>query len=126
MGLRISLWREHLGLLGKEGGPEDALLRDPIHPNTFHGLWRRVSQNNTTIHCQAVANTPSDEYKTLKDYSRALERREANPISAREVQVLEGLKGQLLDLPLLFLSEENLGPSASDVALKMLDSSVFT
>jgi hypothetical protein len=42
------------------------------------------------------------------------------------VQVLEGLKGQLMDLPLLFLSEENLGPSASDVALKMLDSSVFT
>jgi len=53
-------------------------------------------------------------------------RRAANPISAREVQVLEGLKGQLMDLPLLFLSEENLGPSASDVALKMLDSSVFT
>lgn len=120
--LRISLWREHLGLLGKEGGSEDALLLDPIHANTFHGLWRRVSQNNTTIHCQVFANTPSDEYKTLKDYSRALERREANPISAREVQVLEGLKGQLLDLPLLFLSEENLGPSASDVALKVLDS----
>jgi len=50
----------------------------------------------------------------------------ANPLSERDLKALEQLRGHLMDLPLRFLVEENLGPAASDVALKMLDSSVFT
>lgn len=35
-----------------------------------------ASRGNTAIHCCVFANTPSNEHLTLKDYSRALERRE--------------------------------------------------
>lgn len=42
------------------------------------------------------------------------------------MEMLKELRGHLMDMPFDFLCEENLGPSASDVAIKLVDSSVFT
>jgi len=80
LSLSLCSLSRQISALQAEGGPEDALLLDPVHEDTYNGLWRMTSLANTAIHCRIFANTPSDSYPTLKDYSRGIEWREGEAI----------------------------------------------
>jgi hypothetical protein len=77
--LRMALWREHLGM--SDCDEDNERIRDPVSPATYHDLWKRTSANNTRIHSAVFANTPSDEYPTLKDFARGIEARAVKPVS---------------------------------------------
>jgi phospholipase D1/2 len=121
--LRMALWREHLGLSDTDA--DNKRIRDPISDSTYFGVWKQISASNTRIHASVFPNTPCDEYPTLKDFARAIEARATKPVSPEELASLKTISGFLLDFPHEFLAKENLSPSASDVAIKVLDQSVF-
>ena len=59
---------EHLDI------PEDhAALEDPVCTQTYHGLWRRVAQDNSNISDQFFPEMPSNRHTTLEQFNKCRE-----------------------------------------------------
>ncbi|XP_063987421.1 phospholipase D2 [Diachasmimorpha longicaudata] len=122
-GLRKQLFKEHLGLLWSN---ERISVDDPIKESFWSGIWKAWSKSNTEIYEEVFHCIPSDkvtDFSTLKIYQNEAGLCHSDPGTAREI--LGGVKGHLVDLPLRFLGEETLTPAAGTVE-GMMPTSLWT
>jgi len=118
---RIKLWSAWLGL-SSDGGewcsPDS--VSDPVHPKTWHRIWRATAAHNQKLLEDVFDTTPSDSIST-KDELEGRKRAAAKPRdperltrSSQPPQQLtseswktEGLRGQLLEFPMKFLNNRS-------------------
>ncbi|XP_044017865.1 phospholipase D1 isoform X2 [Aphidius gifuensis] len=111
--LRRQLFREHLGLIWSK---EKIDIQDPIKKTFYEDIWRKRSQKNTQIFEDIFQCIPSDKVKSfaeLKIYQKKPGLGITDPDAAKEM--LTGLRGQIVDMPLEFLKDETLTPAVSTV-----------
>lgn len=117
--LRTSLFREHLGLM--HHAPQVVNLHDPCTESFWHGLWNKVSRENTEIYRKVFACLPCNSVTTF-DQLRFVDRgggtggrslAEEDPEAAK--LMLEEVRGLLVHYPLKFLSGETLIPNTDKV-----------
>lgn len=106
--LRVSLWKEHLGLNLMDGSVED-----PITDDCFN-FWKHRSRQNTEILRASFPKFPSNAIPTLEIYNQQ------QPLSQG---IVNGVVGHLIDHPLNFLCDEKnmvLTGAASAVGVDVL------
>ncbi|XP_025829452.1 LOW QUALITY PROTEIN: phospholipase D2 [Agrilus planipennis] len=111
-GLRRQLFKEHLGLLGKENECIDIDITDPISEQFYKNVWYEKAKLNTSFYEKVFHCIPSDRvenFASLKEIQQEL------PLYSSEVsraeKMLESIEGNLVLLPLNFLSKEVLTPA---------------
>lgn len=145
-GLRKYLFKEHLGLLGKEHEMIDVDITDPISDHFYKETWMKTANLNTEFYEKVFHCIPTDKVETFSDLKRNQEEKPLyiNEISKAEkmlesIQVTFGfvlfsfiffsirrcLQGHLVLLPLNFLCKESLTPAASSVE-GMMPTSLWT
>ncbi|KAI4479700.1 hypothetical protein M0804_010750 [Polistes exclamans] len=110
---RKQLFREHLGLLKSN---EDINLTDIIKKSFYKDIWCTRSSNNTKIYEEVFHCIPTNKvsnFATLKQYQDEASFSSTDPILAQEM--VENIKGHLVDMPLNFLCDEDLKPAAGTV-----------
>ena len=129
--LRRRLMREHLGLLPKvidevaASAPDndkkaqslckeifDQPVDDCYSDEFYKNVWYKTASLNTKLFEDVFSCTPTDTVKTLnelQEYNNKIPQSEIDRYEAKKL--LKGVKGNLVLLPLQFLSEENLLPS---------------
>ena len=95
--LRLSLWKEHLSLVGKEV-PQ---LIDPICSHTYRQIWMNTAIRNTKIYC-SVFPFIEDLLRDLKSFSEC-KQNQVNNITA-----LSQVQGHLVLYPFDFLADMSL------------------
>lgn len=125
------------------GSREDQLVADPLSPE-FHELWNRRAKTNTDAFARIFHPVPYDGVRTWKQYDEYFEEyfgekgkgegekkrpgkykwghvvTENFPGGVREVkEVLNTIRGTLVEMPLLFLKDE-------DIAKEGLGLNAFT
>jgi len=128
--LRRRLMREHLGLLPTfidevaASAPDsdkntqslsEKIASQPVDDccsdEFYKDVWVKTASLNTKIFEEWFSCSPTDTVKTLKDlqeYTAKIPQSEFDRYGAK--QALKGVKGNLVLLPLYFLSDENLLP----------------
>lgn len=131
LSLRLSLWREHLGLSNTHSN--NHIIEDPIAPAVFHELWQNTSKRNTKIYEEIFPHIPKDSTLSLSQHNALLNAfyfpddvgaaasvaafsapsvsPSSSPSTSSPVALLEQLCGHLVDLPLNFLANEDLSPA---------------
>nr|XP_008191551.1 PREDICTED: phospholipase D2 isoform X2 [Tribolium castaneum]XP_008191552.1 PREDICTED: phospholipase D2 isoform X2 [Tribolium castaneum] len=125
-GLRKYLFKEHLGLLGKEHEMIDFDITDPISDYFYKEVWYKTASLNTEFYEKVFHCIPTDRVKNFADLKKNQEEKPlySNEISRAE-KMLESIQGHLVLLPLHFLSQESLTPAASSVE-GMMPTSLWT
>jgi len=95
---RKRLWSLHAGV-----SPD--MVADPIHPNTFHQMWRSVAIKNSEIFAQVFGDGIPENMKKLMPIRRSF------PCDESTLKLLEKTQGYLIIFPYHFLEEEYLEPS---------------
>ncbi|XP_026831180.1 phospholipase D2 isoform X3 [Ooceraea biroi] len=111
--LRKQLFREHLGLMNIR---DDINIDDAIIKSFYKDVWCARSKRNTEIYEEVFQCVPTDKivnFAMLKQYQDEEPISLSNPLLAQEM--VEGIKGYLVDLPLNFLCNEDLKPAAGTV-----------
>eukprot|EP00658_Telonema_sp_P-2_P057179 TRINITY_DN4563_c0_g2_i4.p1 TRINITY_DN4563_c0_g2~~TRINITY_DN4563_c0_g2_i4.p1 ORF type:complete len:1290 (+),score=337.12 TRINITY_DN4563_c0_g2_i4:78-3947(+) len=96
--LRMTLWREHLGL-----EDDDTSITDPTCHQVFQDIWRKTACQNTRIFDTVFPNSIQDVMKTAERFNLA-----ANV--AFGPARLGLIKGHLVRHPVNFLKHEELDP----------------
>eukprot|EP01119_Soliformovum_irregulare_P010392 TRINITY_DN2550_c0_g1_i1.p1 TRINITY_DN2550_c0_g1~~TRINITY_DN2550_c0_g1_i1.p1 ORF type:complete len:1296 (-),score=384.75 TRINITY_DN2550_c0_g1_i1:28-3915(-) len=104
LNLRLSLWKEHLGL----SDADVHLIQDPISDATYEHMWQKTSSSNTLIFNQVFPGIPNNSISTFSE----LKAREKEDI--RSIESLHGIRGHVIDFPVDFLKDETLGQSSAD------------
>lgn len=124
--LRRQLFKEHLGLLGKENEMIDMDVTDPVCEHFYREVWQRTASLNTEFYEKVFHCIPSDSIETFADLKR---KHEEKPLyvteTSRAEKMLESIQGHLVLLPLNFLCKENLMPTAGSVE-GMMPTSLWT
>nr|CAH7741165.1 unnamed protein product [Callosobruchus chinensis] len=124
--LRKYLFKEHLGVLGKENELFDFDVTDPISDHFYHEIWRKSASLNTEFYEKVFHCLPTDSVQTFADLKK---NHEEKPLwiseYSRAQKMLESIQGHLVLLPLNFLCKENLTPAASSVE-GMMPTSLWT
>jgi len=110
--LRRHIFREHLGLL--ENHHMDIDISDPVSDKFFKEVWLKIASRNTDIFEKVFRCIPNDNIKTfvqLRQYAKEQPMAETHPEDA-DVK-LQDVQGQLVFMPLYFLSGECLTPPAN-------------
>lgn len=115
--LRKHIFREHLGQL-QIGVPQDQStdVTDPVSKHFYRDVWQHTATRNTQIYEEVFRCIPTDsvtDFLSLRRYQEELQLCYSDPLTAE--QKLEDIQGHLVDLPLEFLSSENLMPNATSV-----------
>jgi phospholipase D1/2 len=135
------------------GSTEDMLVADPLSPN-FLNFWNIRARTNTDAFARVFRPVPDDNVRTWKDYEQFYEKyfydadgvadgkkpqgdakylwghvvREnfsSGPDGVREVKdVLSTIKGTLVEMPLLFLIEEDI--AREGLSLNALTEEIYT
>ncbi|XP_003701644.3 phospholipase D1-like [Megachile rotundata] len=111
--LRKQLISEHLGLFKTN---EDIDVTDIIKKSFYRDVWCARSHRNTEIFEEVFHCIPTDKvvnFSMLKQYQDEEALSLSDPLLAQEM--VENIKGHLVDLPLKFLCNEDLKPAASTV-----------
>ncbi|XP_018404996.1 PREDICTED: phospholipase D1 [Cyphomyrmex costatus] len=111
--LRKQLFREHLGLLNTK---EDINIDDIIIKSFYKDIWCARSKRNTELYEEVFHCIPTDKvvnFAILKQYQEKISLSISDPLLAQEI--VESIKGHLVDLPLRFLCNEDLKPAAGTV-----------
>ncbi|XP_018311702.1 phospholipase D1 isoform X2 [Mycetomoellerius zeteki] len=111
--LRKQLFREHLGLLNTK---EDIEIDDIVIKSFYKDIWCARSQQNTEIYEEVFHCIPTDKvvnFAILKQYQEKVPLSISDPLLAQEM--VENVKGHLVDLPLKFLCNEDLKPAVGTV-----------
>ncbi|OAD62011.1 Phospholipase D1 [Eufriesea mexicana] len=106
--LRKQLISEHLGLFKTN---ENMDITDIIKKSFYRDIWRARSNQNTEIYEEVFHCIPTDKvvnFSMLKQYQDEEPLSLSNPLSAQEM-------GHLVNMPLNFLSNEDLKPTAGTV-----------
>ncbi|KAJ3657730.1 hypothetical protein Zmor_009514 [Zophobas morio] len=114
--LRKYLFKEHLGLLGKEHEMIDFDITDPISDYFYKEIWYKTASLNTEFYEKVFHCIPTDKVETFADLKRS---HEEKPLYIDEIsraeKMLESIQGHLVLLPLNFLKEEYLMPAVASV-----------
>jgi len=95
LNLRLSLWREHLGL----GEEELRNIMDPVLPETFEMKWQATSRKNNALYTQIFGVLEGDTVEKIRDIAHQIK-----PFATNEnMEVLQQIRGHLVDYPLNFL-----------------------
>ncbi|XP_011059862.1 PREDICTED: phospholipase D1 isoform X5 [Acromyrmex echinatior] len=111
--LRKQLFREHLGVLNTK---EDIEIDDIVIRSFYKDIWCARSKQNTEIYEEVFHCIPTDKvvnFAILKQYQEKVSLSISDPLLAQEM--VENIKGHLVDLPLNFLCNEDLKPAAGTV-----------
>ncbi|KOX74104.1 Phospholipase D1 [Melipona quadrifasciata] len=111
--LRKQLISEHLGLFKTN---EDMDITDIIKKSFYRDVWCARSNRNTEIYETVFRVIPTDKvvnFSMLKQYQSEEPLSTSNPLLAQEE--VEQIKGHLVNMPLNFLTNEDLKPAASTV-----------
>ncbi|XP_044253873.1 phospholipase D1 isoform X2 [Tribolium madens] len=124
--LRKYLFKEHLGLLGKENEMIDFDITDPISDFFYKEIWHKTASLNTEFYEKVFHCIPTDKVRNFADLKKNQEEKPLyiNEISRAE-KMLESIQGHLVLLPLHFLCQESLTPAASSVE-GMMPTSLWT
>ena len=110
-GLRRHLFREHLGLLDKPGGPEE--IMDPVSDEFYFNKWNSVANTNTLLYDELFSVIPTNSIPTLRA-SRELQTKVRPLVETfgRDMRnKLEAIRGHLVTFPYQYLEEEDLQPA---------------
>ncbi|KAK5643236.1 hypothetical protein RI129_007081 [Pyrocoelia pectoralis] len=124
--LRRHLFKEHLGLLGKEEEEIIIDVNDPVSELFYKNIWYRTAKINTEIYENVFHCIPSDKVRTfidLKKYKELLPLYINEPEHAEEV--LHKIQGHVVLFPLDFMSNEVLTPMPGTVE-GMLPTALWT
>ncbi|XP_076675622.1 phospholipase D [Andrena cerasifolii] len=111
--LRKQLISEHLGLLKTN---EEIDVTDLIRKSFYRDVWCARSNQNTEIYEQVFHCIPTDKvvnFSMLKQYQDEESLCSSNPHLAQEM--VEKIKGHLVNMPINFLCNEDLKPAAGTV-----------
>ncbi|KRT80725.1 hypothetical protein AMK59_5302 [Oryctes borbonicus] len=114
--LRKFLFKEHIGLIGREHERIDVDITDPISDHFYNDIWYSIASLNTEFYDKVFHCIPSDHVETfaqLKEYisQKPLYHSEIS----RSEKMLESIEGHLVLFPLKFLCQEQLTPTAGSV-----------
>lgn len=108
-----------MGLLRENDTIVDPLLNDLLSDEFYFGFLRRRAESNTLVYRNVFRPIPDDTVATWEEYRKFLEADE--PVMAGHVwpglseeyvdSELKKVQGALVDFPLDFLKQENLGIS---------------
>lgn len=111
--LRKQLISEHLGLFKTN---EDIDVTDIIKKSFYKDVWCARSNRNTEIYEKVFHVIPTDKvvnFSMLKQYQDEEPLSSSNTLLAQEM--VEQIKGHLVNMPLHFLCNEDLKPAAGTV-----------
>ncbi|XP_044748826.1 phospholipase D2 isoform X3 [Coccinella septempunctata] len=114
--LRKYLFKEHLGILGKESENINIDVSDPIIDSFYKEIWYNTATLNTELYEKVFHCIPTDKVET---FSQLREYKQEEPYytteTARAQKMLDTIQGHIVLLPLKFLSQELLTPSANSM-----------
>ncbi|GJQ65160.1 Pld [Trypoxylus dichotomus] len=114
--LRKFLFKEHLGLIGREHERIDVDITDPTSDHFYNDIWYSIASLNTEFYDKVFHCIPSDHVET---YAQLKEYISQKPLYLTEIsraeKMLESIEGHLVLFPLKFLCQENLTPGAGSV-----------
>lgn len=114
--LRKYLFKEHLGILGKENELIDIDITDPISDYFYNEIWYKTASLNTEFYEKVFHCLPTDSVQTFADLKRIQEEKPLyNNEWSRAEKMLESIQGHLVFLPLKFLENEILTPAVNSV-----------
>ena len=105
---RVNLFAEHLGL-----DPKNPILADPLSDD-FLKLIQNTANTNTNIYRQLWGCYPDDQYrsfKDLKEQKKATTKEEIDKLRKDYESKKNSIVGHVVEFPLHFLENENLGIS---------------
>ncbi|KAL9256264.1 Phospholipase D zeta 1-like protein [Drosera capensis] len=128
LGLRLSMWSEHLGLRGGEVSQ----IYDPVADATYKDIWMATAKTNTMIYQDVFACIPNDLIHSRASLRQNVAKWKEKlghttidlgvaPLKLEEYQNgdvtntdpmerLQSVKGHLVSFPLDFMSQEDLRP----------------
>lgn len=116
--LRMTLWKEHLGIKDTEG----SLIREICDPLHGFSKWKGISRKNAAIYQKVFPFIPQNSIKTVEEWKE----RVARGVNMDEVDKLEEVRGQLIKFSPHFLEREDLTPSLKNPFYAALDLSPIT
>lgn len=98
--LRKHLFKEHLGLLGREHEYIDIDVEDPVSEAFYKFVWQDTASLNTEFYEKVFHCIPSNEVKTFSDLKEYLSRPPLYTTElTRSLRMLEEIKvGQLIKM----------------------------
>jgi phospholipase D1/2 len=112
--LRVRLFKEHLGLIGRpESDPVVQLLNDPVCPEFYHDVLRYTASLNTQIYRELFHCIPDDCADSWEEYKRFAEKpsiQAADPavVGIDMMENIKKIQGHIVMFPLNFLKKESL------------------
>lgn len=114
--LRRHIFKEHLGLLGREHEFIDVNIYDPVCDKFYWEIWYETARYNTRFYEDVFHCIPTDHvnnFEEMRDYMNV------DPLYITEIskaeKMLEDIKGHIVLWPLEFLCDENLQPPVKTV-----------
>jgi len=116
LNLRLTLWREHLGL------PSDhsTNIMDPVVPETYNNLWKATARDNSRIYSEIFGNMEGDTVERIRD----LQKKNDVVITQPLLDTLKTIRGHLVEYPLNFLSKA-LSAGFNDIDILVAGDEVF-
>jgi phospholipase D1/2 len=105
---RRALMGEHLGI-----DPNDPLLDDPLS-DKFHSFIMNRAKNNTLLYHNIFGCYPDDKYTNIKILKEAKEQKKIQKpqdFLNTYLRLKDQIKGHVVEFPLFFLHDEELGKS---------------
>lgn len=118
--LRLSLWKEHLGIPENFDSP---IVKDPISDTNWK-FWLNKAKENTEIYKKYFPQAPSDHIGTLSD----IRSEDNGAIQQGRIPELDQRASHLILFPLEFLGNQNqkdLHPDFDAVEIKLADIDIF-
>ncbi|KAI4462630.1 phospholipase d [Holotrichia oblita] len=114
--LRKFLFKEHIGLIGKEHEKINIDITDPVSDHFYNDIWYSTASLNTEFYDKVFHCIPCDQVETFDQLKEYIAQK---PLYLTEIsrseKMLESIEGHLVLFPLKFLCQENLTPAASSV-----------
>ncbi|KAL3266697.1 hypothetical protein HHI36_010859 [Cryptolaemus montrouzieri] len=125
-GLRKYLFKEHLGILGKDAENINIDVTDPVCEDFYKGTWYNTASLNTEMYEKVFHCIPTDNVET---FAHLREYKQEAPFyvfeTARAEKMLETIQGHLVLFPLNFLKKELLTPAPNSME-GMMPTSLWT
>ena len=105
---RKALMAEHLGI-----SPDEPILDDPVSNKLFYFITGRA-RDNTRIYHNLFGCYPDDTYtdiEILKNAKKVKEKENPQVFLKKYMDLKNEIKGHIVEYPLLFLKNEELGKS---------------
>jgi len=117
LGLRLNLWREHLGL----AADDSKNIMDPVIPETYNGTWRDTAANNVRIYEDVFGVLEGETLESVREQTR-----KDTVITDATLEKLKAIRGHLIYYPLDFLIKGGLETTVGDIDILVAGDEVFT